>query len=94
MFDHVSQNSHALHESLYETRTVSVEKHPFPESVTVNVYVPVVETVGVNEELENPLGHDQLIVVPPLCEPFRVTEVVSQVIVLSAPAEIVGVSIS
>ncbi len=68
------------------TTTVSRALHP-PAPVTVRIYVPCAVTFGVKEEDANPAGPVQDAVAP--CredDPSRVTLVVEQVSILSAPA--------
>ena len=69
------------------TIAVSFAVQPFVGSVTVRIYVPATETLGVKDVEVNEFGplHEA---VAPLVEeePFNVTDVVVQVNVLSDPA--------
>ena len=69
----------------------SVELQPFNGSETVRVYVPPFVVVVDAELAINPFGPDQAKLTPgEVDEPLRLAKVARQVIVKSAPAEILG----
>jgi hypothetical protein len=76
------------------TVVVTVFVHPFPGSVTVNVYIPETFTVGLAVEEVNPPGPFHWYVTPPVVEfPFIVALLFMQVIVPVVDALALGTAV-